>query len=94
MKNNTLSASGYYSFDSFQLSSDSLLGYSDFSYTNANFSVKWMRKFNDDFNGSLRLTGSQYRYDIGYDQLSSQAFEINYDIAEWAGTVDFNYYLE
>ena len=90
---NTLLASGYYSFDSFQLDSDSLLGYSDFSYTNANFSVKWMRKFNDDFNGSLRLTGSQYRYDIGYDQLPSQAFEINYDIAEWAGTVDFNYYL-
>ena len=40
---NTLSASGYYSFDSFQLDSDSLLGYSDFSYTNANFSVNWMR---------------------------------------------------
>lgn len=90
---NTLSASSYYSFDSFQLSSDSLLGYSDFSYANSNFSVNWMRKFNDDFDGSLRLMGSQYRYNIGYDQLSSQAFQINYDISEWAGTVDFNYYM-
>ena len=41
----------------FNWSSDSLLGYSDFSYTNSNFSVNWMRKFNDDFDGSLTAYG-------------------------------------
>ena len=90
---NTLSATGYYSFDSFQLDSDSLLGYSDFSYTNSNFSINWKHQFNDIFDGTLRFTGSRYRYNIGYDALATQAFDINYDISELAGTADFNYYL-
>ena len=93
-KNNTLSALGYYSFDSFQLDSDSLLGYSDFSYTNANFSINWMHQFNDDLDGSLRLTGSQYGYRIGYDKLLTQAFDINYNISELTASTDFNYYLD
>ena len=44
-----------------------------------------MHQFNDDLDGSLRLTGSQYGYRIGYDKLLTQAFDINYDILQEAG---------
>ena len=90
---NDISVSAYHSFDSFQLPADSLLSFTNFSYTNTNFSSIWKHTFNDNFDGELNFASSEYNYDIGYDELPTQAFNIGFKVKELTGAVEFDYYF-
>ncbi|MCG8308987.1 MAG: TonB-dependent receptor [Cytophagales bacterium] len=61
-ENNSISISGYYSYDDFQLGSDSV-----FSWNTKNLSVNWDHTYTDNLSGKLLLTGSNYFSHINYD---------------------------
>lgn len=90
---NELSFSSYYSFDRFQLASDTLLSYTDFSYANTIFSLNWKHVFNDKLQGNFQLGSSNYDYDIGYDVLASQAFGIDFAVRERLASAKLDRYF-
>lgn len=92
-ENNEFSMSGYYSFDRFQLASDTLLSYTDFSYANAIFSFNWKHIFNETLIGNFQMGSSNYDYDIGYDILPSQAFRIDFGVKERLASAKFDRYF-
>lgn len=87
-----LSITGYRSFDSFQLQTDTLLSFSNFSYTNTLASLNWDYQFTDNLKADLNLSTVQYEYDINYEFLPSQAFNLAFQINEKSGRLNFNYY--
>ncbi|MFY0626725.1 MAG: carboxypeptidase-like regulatory domain-containing protein [Reichenbachiella sp.] len=91
--NNEISITGYYSHDEFQLASDSLLSYSNFSYSNQLLSFNWKHIFNNNLKGNLNMSSSKYAYKIGYDALPTQAFDIDFSIKENTVAAKFDYYL-
>jgi len=76
-ENNRINATGYYSRDEFSITSDSL-----FNYSNRLFSLKWDHKFNEKNTGSLLLSNSEYRFNIGFDGESNNDFDLGYSINE------------
>ncbi|MEO9967439.1 MAG: TonB-dependent receptor [Reichenbachiella sp.] len=90
---NEISFSAYYSKDQFQLSSDTLLSYTDFSYSNAIYSLNWKHVFNDKLQGIFHLGSSNYDYNIGYDVLPSQAFRIDFTVKERLASAKFDRYI-
>lgn len=88
-----LSVSGYYSFDKFQLSSDTLLSYTDFSYANKVLSFNWKHVFNEQWQGNLHAGVTQYDYNIGYDVLPTQAFKIDFGVKERLASLKFDRYV-
>ena len=86
-----LSISGYHSFDSFQLSADSLLAYTDFSYQNTNISAIWNYRITPQLFSKVTAGVSKYDYSIGYDILPTQAFDITFDLDETLFKADFQY---
>ncbi len=86
-----LSVTAYYSFDGFQLSSDTLLSYTNFEYTNQLLSFNWKHIFNEKLQTTLQAGLSNYTYEIGYDVLQSQAFHINYFVKERHVTAKVDY---
>lgn len=91
---NDVSVSTYISKDKFRLSSDTLFSFSDFSFINANGSVKWNHTFNDNFEGTFSGIYSQYNYDLAYDESVPNAFTQGFDINEATAKADFNYYMD
>ena len=87
-----ISVTGYRSFDSFQLQTDTLLSFSNFSYTNTLASLNWDYTFSDKLKADLNLSSVQYEYDINYEFLPSQAFNLAFQINESSGRLNFNYY--
>ncbi|WP_422360113.1 TonB-dependent receptor [Reichenbachiella sp.] len=85
--------SGYYSFDKFQLSSDTLLSYTDFSYSNKVLSFNWKHIFNDRWQGNLHAGVTHYDYSIGYDVLPTQAFKIDFGVKERLASLKFDRYV-
>ncbi|NND12054.1 MAG: TonB-dependent receptor, partial [Flavobacteriaceae bacterium] len=71
--NNSIKATAYYSKDRFSITSDSLYGYS-----NRLFSLGWQHKFNDQHNGELTLTNSEYKFEIEYDGDFNDDFGLYY----------------
>lgn len=92
-ENDEISLSGYYSFDKFQLSSDTLLSYTDFSYANKVFSFNWKHVFNDLWQGNLHAGLTNYDYSIGYDVLPTQAFKIDFGVKERLASAKFDRYV-
>ncbi|RJE74422.1 carboxypeptidase-like regulatory domain-containing protein [Reichenbachiella sp. MSK19-1] len=90
---NSVSVSGYYSKDRFQLSSDTLLSYTDFSYSNKLLTANWRHVFNDKLQADFQAGMTQYDYDIGYDVLPTQAFRIDYGVKENHLSAKFDYYV-
>ena len=90
---NEVSLSGYYSNDGFQLTSDTLLSYTDFSYSNQLLSFNWKHVFNDKLLGHLQFGSSDYQYGIGYDVLPSQAFMIDFGVNEIRFATKFDYFV-
>ncbi|MDH5476623.1 MAG: TonB-dependent receptor, partial [Cyclobacteriaceae bacterium] len=90
---NEVSLSGYYSYDGFQLSSDTLLSYTDFSYSNQLLSFNWKHVFNKKLLGHLQFGSSDYQYGIGYDVLPSQAFTIDFGVKELRFAAKFDYFI-
>tara|TARA_R110002073_G_scaffold108336_1_gene243300 strand:+ start:6439 stop:9201 length:2763 start_codon:yes stop_codon:yes gene_type:complete len=76
-ENDKLEASGYYSNDSFSITSDSLQ-----SYTNRLMSLKWRHQINDKSYGDLILANSEYKFNIEFDQNSINDFDLDYKINE------------
>ncbi len=76
-ENNAIEATGHYSKDAFSITSDSI-----FNYSNRLFSVRWDRKINEKNKASLRLSNSQYQFNIHYDAASDRDFDVNYTIHE------------
>ena len=86
-----ISLTGYYSFDSFRLSSDTLLSFTNFSYSNTLAAFNWTHEFGSKLKSHINISSTDYDYNIGYDQLSSQAFEIDFRAREktYSGYVDY-----
>ena len=76
-KNNDFRATGYYSKDNFNITSDST-----YSYSNRLFSLKWDHKFNEKSKVSLLLLNSQYQFNIQFDNNSQNDFDLGYKIDE------------
>jgi hypothetical protein len=72
-----LEVSGYYSDDSYRITSDSL-----YSYNNKLVSLKWNHKFNEKHNGDLIFSNSEYNFDIKYDGESYENFKLKYKLNE------------
>ncbi len=76
-ENDKFEASGYYSNDSFSITTDSLQ-----SYTNRLVSLKWRHQFNDKSYGDLILANSDYKFNIQFDENSINDFGLDYRINE------------
>ncbi|WP_298286891.1 carboxypeptidase-like regulatory domain-containing protein [uncultured Lutibacter sp.] len=87
-ENNNLEATGYYSDDSFSISSDSLYG-----YNNQLMSLKWNHKFNTNNHGDLSLVNSKYKFNITYDGNSDNNFELGYNVNETELKLKMKYLL-
>ena len=85
---NRIEGTAYYSNDSYSIASDSIN-----SYSNALVSLRWNHKFNDKHNANLSLSNSTYKFGIDYENGSSSAFNLNYQINESDLKLDFDYKL-
>lgn len=72
-----LEVSGYYSDDSYRITSDSL-----YSYNNKLVSLKWNHKFSEKNNADLIFSNSEYNFDIKYDGESFDNFKLKYKLNE------------
>lgn len=88
-----ISLSSYYSHDRFQLSSDTLLSYTDFAYSNKVFSFNWKHVFNEKWQGNLHAGSTTYDYNIGYDVLPTQAFRIDFGVKERLASIKLDRYV-
>ena len=81
---NSISTTAYLSKDTYSITSDSLFG-----YTNSLVALKWLHDFSDTHNGKLHLSNSKYSFDIKYDALSNNDFDLQFSINE----TDLQYFL-
>lgn len=91
-ENNDLRVSTYISRDKFRLSSDTLFSFSNFSFVNANGSIRWTRRFSENFEGVFSGIYSRYNYNLLYDESAPNAFTQDFDINEATAKADFTYY--
>ncbi len=76
-ENNDIKLTGYYSNDAFNVTSDSLFGYS-----NRLGSFEWSHKFNEKHKSSLLLANSEYKFNIQFEEGSPGDFDLGYRINE------------
>ncbi len=75
---NTLKLTGYYSYDKYQIASDTIN-----TYGNTMFSLNWKHRFNEKNYGNLILSNSSYGFDIDYqNENTTNGFHLNYKINE------------
>lgn len=79
-------ASAYYSKDKFNITSDSVYGYS-----NRLFSLGWNHKINAKHNYEITLSNSEYKFDIEYDGDFNNDFNLKYNNTETEIKLKFNY---
>lgn len=91
---NELTFSAYVSSDEFRLTSDTLFSFSDFAFRNANGSLKWKHRFNDQLDGQFSAIHARYRYDLTYDESAPNAFTQDFDIEESSLKAHFDYYKQ
>ncbi|MFY0687370.1 MAG: carboxypeptidase-like regulatory domain-containing protein [Cyclobacteriaceae bacterium] len=89
-----ISVTGYYSFDSFRLNADTLLSFTDFSYSNSLVSVNWKHDFSNNLFSKLTAAFSKYDFHTGYDQLTTQAFGTDFSVEESMVNLTFDYLLK
>lgn len=87
-----LSVSAYVSKDKFRLNSDTLFSFSNFSFMNANGSVKWKRRFSDRLDGTFTGVFASYQYDLLYDESLPNAFTQDFDLQEGSVKADMAFY--
>lgn len=85
--NNTLFFTGYLSSDQFKLNSDTI-----YKYANKTATLKWKHTFNSKLHGVLAGSYSGYNYSIESDAEAISSFRMKYDIQQWQGKADFNYF--
>ncbi|MCB0497019.1 MAG: TonB-dependent receptor [Cyclobacteriaceae bacterium] len=90
---NNLTFTGYFSFDRFQMASDTLLSYTDFEYTNRALAINWSHIISDKLQGDFELGTSSYNYGLGYDLLPTKAFNLDFFIKEYKLAEKLDYYV-
>lgn len=75
--NNTIEITGYFSYDDYKITSDSL-----HSYSNRLLSAKWNKIINNKHNASLLFANSQYKFDIEYLGGADSDFKLGYKLNE------------
>lgn len=81
-------ATGYYSSDLFSITSDSL-----FHYNNRLLSVNLTHRFNDEHQGNLSLSNSEYNFNIDYESEFNNNFTTGYTINETEAKLNMDYLL-
>lgn len=76
-ENNEIEATGYYSRDSFSITSDSV-----YDYSNRLASLKWDHKFNEKNTMAIIVSNSEYQFGIGFDGTSNDDFNLSYTNSE------------
>ena len=74
---NDIAVTGYFSYDDYRITSDSL-----HSYSNRLVSVKWNKEINEKNSGSLLFANSQYKFDIAYRGGTDTDFDLGYKLNE------------
>ncbi|MGF1923191.1 MAG: TonB-dependent receptor plug domain-containing protein, partial [Bacteroidia bacterium] len=72
---NSISISGYYSKDNFNLNADT-----NYYYSNRNASIKWNHIFNKKLNGALTAGSDFYEYSIKSNVNPINAYNLNFNI--------------
>ncbi|MBO0323072.1 carboxypeptidase-like regulatory domain-containing protein [Muricauda sp. CAU 1633] len=72
-QNNEIKATGYYSYDDFSITSDSI-----YNYSNRLFSLGWDHKFSDKTTSNLILSNSEYQFGIEFDGQANDDFDLGY----------------
>jgi len=85
---NQINVSGYYSFDRFRLSTDSL-----YSYSNFNVSLKWRHHISRKLLSEVIATSSIYKYNIDYGIMPESAFRYGFGIKDNFVQLKFDYTL-
>jgi hypothetical protein len=76
-KNNTFESTFYYSHDTFNISSDST-----YKYSNRLFTAKWDHSFDNKNKAAVVFTNSQYKFNIEYLPVGTNAFDYGYKLNE------------
>jgi hypothetical protein len=84
---NTFYLTGYISNDHFKLDSDTI-----YRYANKTATLKWKHTFNNRLYGVLTGSYSAYSYKVESETDPINAFRMRYDIQQWQGKADFNYF--
>jgi hypothetical protein len=85
---NQLSLNGYFSRDRFSFN-----GEEDYSYRNANASMKWRRSFSDMSTGALTAGYDHYSYNMTSDYNPAEAYKLRFGIDQGYARLDFTSYL-
>jgi len=80
--------SGYMSRDKFKLDQDT-----SYSYSDRNASAKWKHIFNNRLFAVLTGGFSRYQYAVQSDANPVNAFDMNFEVRQINGKLDFNYFL-
>ena len=85
---NNLYLSGYFSNDRFALDSDTT-----YAYSNRNFTIKWIRNFNNRLSASFIAGFDQYKYKVFRESDKETAFALGFGISQLHAKADFVYYF-
>ena len=83
---NDIHITGYYSYDRYKLTIDSL-----FDYSNAAASAIWNHRFNDKLNGEFSINYSSYSFGLDFDREETNAFSYGFDVQEMGLKATFSY---
>jgi hypothetical protein len=83
---NSIYLSLYYSHDNYNLSSDSI-----FSYHNAVGSLQWRHLFNNEHTAVLTVSQSNYAYNLDYQTIPENSFDLGFGIKETHLKWNFSY---
>jgi hypothetical protein len=86
--NDKLKATAYYSKDQFSISSDSL-----YKYSNQLASIEWNHKFDKKNKSTLQLNKSQYNFNIIYNSIFNNNFDLGFVLNETQLKFKLNYLL-
>ena len=83
---NRLKITAYHSNDDFRIASDTTN-----TYGNTLASINWSHKFNDKNHGNLILSSSNYAFNINYNSIGNNNFDLKYTINEIGAKLKMHY---
>ena len=84
--NNDIHITGYYSYDRYKLTVDSL-----FDYSNAAASAIWNHRFNSKLTGEFSMNYSSYSFGLNFDRNTKNDFRYGFDVKEIGLKATFSY---
>ena len=85
---NDLYITSYISQDRFNLNSDTA-----YEYGNQNINLKWKHVWNNKLSSVFTIGDDRYTYTISSDQNPVNAYKLNFNINQFYGKADFNYFI-